>query len=354
MYYKRRKMAGNQQQNQQENHGGQSTTIKSADLSHQLCFVHQVADLPLVSASVEQIFSYYEKAKKMNKLVDSSLNLAEHGVKFVAGKIEPIRRLLDAPIVAVNKVACNQLEKLETIYPVIHITPDELFENGKVYYDNSYIKSGVEKAQAVISYGQEKVNSSVELANSGSKIITQNVNRGIETVKLIVGHTTTSLLSVAEGTISKLTPYKVEPFFRDLRIKTKKYSNHPDLGLLVLVQNMATAFTFLTDYLDKYLSFAPEIIHSRVTQAVEYCHELRDTFNKAATLGELRDEVIKEAKVKLALIQSTLSSIIDHLVVHPPICWLASLTKTTNGIINKNSENGVTIFNDSKENKKNQ
>lgn len=43
---------------------------------------------------------------------------------------------------------------------------------------------------------------------------------------------------------------------------------------------------------------------------------------QAQTLGDLRDEVLAEAKDKIGYVQDGLLNAIDYFVEFPPVCWL--------------------------------
>lgn len=433
MYYKKRKMdQQEQQQQQQQNETTQPKEIDDknqqqvADLSHQFCFVHRIAGLPLVAYSVEQVLHYYDKTKKTNRLIAMPLNLAENTVKYAAAKVEPIRRLLDGPIVTSNKIACNQLEKLEERFPIIQITPDELLQHGKAYYDKSWcFRTGFDTAQAVIVFGGQKVQSTLELADrvfsgvlyvgslrpadlirlSGTAVnetlifsdslidayiappaFQQNGPPAIQdasvvariyrmSTKVVCGlkykaetgleltrdqaynllgqmQAALYLVEYAKNTVSWMTeeaiaklsaaPAQVAALLSALKATAEQFGRQPDVALLNLVKQMSTTFATMSDYLDKYSSaYMPENLYRNVAIAVRYAHEMSDTFNKATTLGELRDEVVKEAKDKFLFMQAVFSSVVDRLVVYPPICWLGFISRTVADSANKNIANGV-------------
>lgn len=51
---------------------------------------------------------------------------------------------------------------------------------------------------------------------------------------------------------------------------------------------------------------------------------LRKFSFQAKTLGDLRDEMIAEAKDKLGYVQDGLINAIEYFVEFPPVCWLVS------------------------------
>uniref|UniRef100_A0A915JA72 Uncharacterized protein n=1 Tax=Romanomermis culicivorax TaxID=13658 RepID=A0A915JA72_ROMCU len=290
MWYKRRKMAVNQQnqhhhrqnrrQHKHENdEDGKSSPTASddssnvRDLSHQLCFVHQIADLPLVSASLGQIFDIYEKVKKSNRILGASLHLAENGTKYAAKKVEPIRRLLDSPIVAANKFGCNQLEKLKGKFPVIQITPSELYNHGKVYYDDSYVKGAVDKAHAIVNYGQTQI-----VQNAINKYNNSIVKSGVDTVHSIVTYAPQKLINTSKICYNSYFKPGVEQAYTIVAYLPQQ----PDMAILVLTQNAFSTVANLTDFVNKRVleTFMPNILHKNVVVVVQYVHDLSESFNK--------------------------------------------------------------------------
>lgn len=357
MWYKRRKMAANQQQqhhhrqnrrqhkheNDDDNEKSSSQNDESSasnvvrDLSHQLCFVHQIADLPLVSASLGQIFDIYEKVKKSNRILGASLHLAENGTKYAVKKVEPIRRLLDSPIVAANKFGCNQLEKIKGKFPAIQITPTELYNNGKVYYDNSYVKGAVDKAQAIVNYGQNQI-----VQNAINKYNNSIVKGGVDKVHSIVTYAPQKLIDTSRICYNSYFKPGVEQAYTIVAYLPQQ----PDMAVLVLTQNAFSTVATLTDFVNKRVleTFMPNILHKNVVVVVQYVHDLSESFNKATTLRELRDGVLTEAKDKFVLVITVVTSVVDRVMVYPPMSWLATVSRTTNDMVNRTLANGA-LFN---------
>lgn len=379
-------------------------------LLSRFCFVHRVAELPLVAASVQQVLSYYGKTKNYNRLIGGSLNLAESSVKLAYSTTEPILKLFDGPIVATNKIACQQLDKLEQTFPVLKTTPEEFVRGSKTYYEQSYLKSGVDKAYSVVLYGENKVRSSQRLAgvivqnanylghlslfdlfNLGFKTINQTLaysdslidsyiappdfqrfdsqDDNIRTMvhrmwymsdkvycglkyKACMGVLLTrdqalyfigqmqaifTLLDYAKTTTNWMTDEAIKKFstaqsqagvlLRSLKENAQQFGRQPDQALLKLVQNTSSSFVAFSDYVHQRASrFLPQKLDDSVKMAVEYARELNDLFNEATTLGELRTEVLSEAREKFNYIQGVLLTVVDHLLLFPPISWLVYVT----------------------------
>jgi len=92
---------------------------------------------------------------------------------------------------------------------------------------------------------------------------------------------------------------------------------------LNLVQSLASNVAALSQQVAKYSSpYLPEGVEKVVVGSANYATELRDAFAKAKSLGDVRDEVIAEAKDKLGYVQEGITKGIDYLVEFPPISWI--------------------------------
>lgn len=375
------------------------------------CFVHRVAELPLIAASVQQFLHFYDKTKNYNRLVGGSLQLAESSVRLAFATTEPILKLFDGPIVATSKIACQQLDKLETTFPVLKTTPDELINGSKAYYERSIVKSGVDKAQSVVEYGREKARSSRRLAdnivdnvvyighlslfdlfNLGFKAANQTLvfsdnlidtyiappgferfnnndeinirsmvnrlwymsNKIYSGVKYKAGtsvaftkdqalqvlaqmQATFTLIDYVKNTANWMTDEAINnlsmaqsqaaALLRGLKTNAQQFGRRPDQALLKLLQSTSSTFVAFSDFLyRRSLPYLSEKLNENFKTAVQYAHDLNDVFNEATTLGELRGEVISEAREKFQYIEGILLSFIDQLASHPPISWLAAIT----------------------------
>jgi len=138
MYYKKRKMESEK--------SNQSQSI-----------VNRVSKIPLVKAVRDRAVQAYEATKNHNRLFNSALGLAENFVKQIA-QMETVKKVLDGPVVVTaNKIAVGQIDQIQRKYPIVNITPDELWKTGKNYYEHSRVKENVEKVYAVKEYGVSKI-----------------------------------------------------------------------------------------------------------------------------------------------------------------------------------------------------
>lgn len=345
----------------------------------------RVGKIPLVAYSIDQAKNFYDKAKNYNRPLNAALSLAENTVKFAAAKTEPFRKLMDGPIVATNKAACQQLEKLEKRYPVIMTTPDEVMKYGKEYYDRSYLKALVDSAFIVKEFGETKTKNAllnaVKTTSSTAVTVSDLVYKYSlpylpETLEknyvyaLEYAHNLDYSFQKAQN----LTEMKDEVvkeakakyvYFRNIAQTMYEHAQpYSPLNWLsgkdgksiiaaavetarnVQLYGQATAttvtlkaiqlasgtFVGVSDFAYKISSpFMPEGIEKNVVLAIQYVHDLNQNFGKATTLTELKNEVVKELKEKLVLVQHVAATIFDQASAYPPVSWLASYTRK-NGV----------------------
>jgi len=117
----------------------------------------RIFEIPLISTTYDKATNLYSKTKDSNAFVESTLNFVENFTKTALETAQPIHQALEAPLVYANKMACQQLTKLEEKYPNVKLTPEEIVALSKNYYEKSSLKNNVDKTVAVKDYALEKV-----------------------------------------------------------------------------------------------------------------------------------------------------------------------------------------------------
>jgi hypothetical protein len=138
---------------------------------------------------------------------------------------------------------------------------------------------------------------------------------------------------------------QAKALWHEIQRRAEPISGRSEATVLHLVQGLAVNIAALSQQLVKFSSpYLPESLEKTVVASAVYATELRDTFAKAKTLGELRDEVIAEAKQKLGIVQDGLTKGMDYLIEFPPISWLTparnKISSVTDGVVNEKAENG--------------
>nr|XP_022331100.1 perilipin-2-like isoform X2 [Crassostrea virginica] len=124
-------------------------------------FVNRLTSLPVVSTAVTQACSLYQRTKESNQVFRTSLNLAESSIKTFTDTSKPYLEKYQPQLETVNKIACDQLEKLEERYPVITKPTDELVNDGKEVCQAA-LKPAIDRVNAVKQYGSDKYNQGKE------------------------------------------------------------------------------------------------------------------------------------------------------------------------------------------------
>jgi len=117
---------------------------------------------------------------------------------------------------------------------------------------------------------------------------------------------------------------QAKALWHEIQRRAEPISGRSEAIILNLVQRLAANVAALSQQVAKYSApYLPEGVEKTVATSASYATELRDTFAKAKNLGDLRDEIITEAKQKLAYVQDGLTKGLDYVVEFPPVCWLA-------------------------------
>ena len=128
-------------------------------------FANRCKSLPVVNSTYSLINDYYNRVKETNRLTKYTIGLAETTVKTSIGLANPVLDKFKGPIQALDTIACRQLDKLETAYPIIHEDTNTVVNQGKVLLTKSVqpavdkIHTIEDKYAALKSYGSSKVSS---------------------------------------------------------------------------------------------------------------------------------------------------------------------------------------------------
>ncbi|XP_048732411.2 perilipin-2-like isoform X2 [Ostrea edulis] len=147
-------------------------------------FVSRLSSLPVVSTAVTQACSLYQRTKESNQLFRTSLNLAESSIKTLSETSKPYLEKYQPQLDSVNKIACDQLEKLEERYPVITKPTDELVNDGKEAC-HVVLKPAIDRVNAVRQYSNDKYNQGKEQVDRVVQI-GQNTVRTVKDISMTV------------------------------------------------------------------------------------------------------------------------------------------------------------------------
>uniref|UniRef100_UPI00358E2555 perilipin-2-like n=1 Tax=Myxine glutinosa TaxID=7769 RepID=UPI00358E2555 len=128
----------------------------------------RVLNLPMVSTACDVVSAAYSSTKEQYPCVKSVCEVAETGVKAVAGvtmtTVQPLVDKLEPQIAAVNTYACKGLDKLEETMPILHEQPGKVASDAKGMVSSTIntmtgmvdktkgaVGSGVEKTREVVS-----------------------------------------------------------------------------------------------------------------------------------------------------------------------------------------------------------
>ncbi|XP_032802698.1 perilipin-2-like isoform X1 [Petromyzon marinus] len=97
--------------------------------------VSRVANLPLVSSAYDMMAAAYSSTKENHPYVKSVCEVAEQGVRTVAGvtatTVKPLVDKLEPQISTANQYACKGLDKLEDKLPILQHSSEKLAANAK-------------------------------------------------------------------------------------------------------------------------------------------------------------------------------------------------------------------------------
>lgn len=124
--------------------------------------------LPIMATAIGQLSSFYSSTKERNQLLKLTLETAESGVGVIVSTTVPMVSRFDKEIVALNDIACAQLDILECRCPIITKPTDEVVKETKelcyvavqpvVNRVNSVKNYGYDKVSGIRTYTGEKIN----------------------------------------------------------------------------------------------------------------------------------------------------------------------------------------------------
>ncbi|CAM9804198.1 unnamed protein product [Lampetra fluviatilis] len=160
----------------------------------------RVANLPLLSSAYEMMASAYSSTKENHPYVKSVCEVAEQGVRTVAGvaatTVKPLVDKLEPQISTANQYACLGLDKLEQKLPILQQPTEQ-----------GVVTSGVEMTKGVVSGGVEMtkgvMNGSVEMTKSvvsgGVEMTKGVVSGGVEMTKGVVSGGVSTVMNSRVG-----------------------------------------------------------------------------------------------------------------------------------------------------------
>jgi len=295
---------------------------------------------PVVNKTPDELWAvgkdYYEHSRLKNN-VDRLYSAKEYGVTkingtkkyyqdLVSGTLTRVLDLSDSVVdkyVAVQSDSNGQLAHCDansSYYSRVHCI------SGKVYHGLKYRAD--EKYDATKQYALQTLGD-------------------MHTATFLIEYARNTAAWANQKTQATLTnaQEQAKALWHEIQRRTEPLSGRSEAIVLNLVQGLAANVAALSQQVAKYSSpYLPEGVEKTVAAGASYASELRDAFAKAKTLGDLRDEVITEAKQKLVYVQDGLTKGIDYLVEFPPVCWLVSARHPTaqnsGGVGKEKAENG--------------
>jgi hypothetical protein len=115
---------------------------------------------------------------------------------------------------------------------------------------------------------------------------------------------------------------QVGALWEQVQKRTAKYGS-PELALLSLAKKLSSNFASICDQVFKYSTpYLSENVEKSFASAVQYTHDVSTAFAQAQTFGDLKDEVVKEAKEGYNFVYNVFVDVLDRVAVYPPVSWL--------------------------------
>uniref|UniRef100_S4RYG5 Perilipin n=1 Tax=Petromyzon marinus TaxID=7757 RepID=S4RYG5_PETMA len=159
--------------------------------------VSRVANLPLVSSAYDMMAAAYSSTKENHPYVKSVCEVAEQGVRTVAGvtatTVKPLVDKLEPQISTANQYACKGLDKLEDKLPILQHSSEKLAANAKDIVASTVgatmgtvtdsITGAVDKTKGAVSGGVEMTKSVVSggVSTVMNSRVGQLVTAGVDT-----------------------------------------------------------------------------------------------------------------------------------------------------------------------------
>jgi hypothetical protein len=100
--------------------------------SEEACrFICRFQSLPVVNSTCYWLFENYNKLKEKNFVTKCTCDLAETTLKSSIYLATPIVKKFKSQVNALDSIACNQLDKLESAFPIIKSQPDMIVSQSK-------------------------------------------------------------------------------------------------------------------------------------------------------------------------------------------------------------------------------
>ena len=152
-------------------------------------FANRCKSLPVVNSTYSLINDYYNRVKETNRLTKYTIGLAETTVKTSIGLANPVLDKFKGPIQALDTIACRQLDKLETAYPIIHEDTNTVVNKSKELIRNKIneINAIEDKYGALKKYGLSKISLIINSKEEIKELIIKFICN-IFTLMLLVYH----------------------------------------------------------------------------------------------------------------------------------------------------------------------
>jgi len=331
--------------------------------------VQRLSEIPMVSASFVQVSNIYRLTKSSNKYFESALNFVENVTKTAVDSSQPILKVLDGPLVASNKLACKQLSKIQEKYPAMMKTPEEVVQQTVEYYDNSPLKTTVDKTLAAKDYAIVKLKEANSVCEDGRTKLVYVLDRCFKVSDCIIDtyiavpkssteEPSTSenvdqrpylaqiyrmTTKVTDGILYRTQVSKVNfdaqaaknqtmEIFNQVQQKAASYETNSEKVLLNLVHRMAVTVIFISDRMVRVsAAYLPEKGEKLVVVAANYVQNVNQGLSDAQSLEEVKQKTMEEAKNGVVFVSSNLLTIINYARAH----FWSRLTKISPFITNQ-------------------
>jgi len=153
-------------------------------------FVTRLIKLPVVKAISDKTISTYETVKHANRLFNVSFQLAENSVRYASETSVAKLVLENRATLLANHIAVSTLDKVEHSYPVVKKTPEQLWNIGQNYYNQSWVKPKVDTIVAIKDYGVTKIDNTKSYCQSVVSTVLDGVLDMSDALvdKYVIGH----------------------------------------------------------------------------------------------------------------------------------------------------------------------
>jgi len=99
-------------------------------------FISRIYDYPIVNSTCSKVAAYYTDARDQAGVVAGGLHLAETGVRKFTGSAAPTLTRLEHPISRLDQLVCQQLDRLESKYPLVQQPSEEVLKESRKFYND--------------------------------------------------------------------------------------------------------------------------------------------------------------------------------------------------------------------------